>query len=108
MPIKSIGLHKVPVALHPEVEITMTINVARSADEAERIARGENVIARREEPEEGEAIEAGAFFEKPEGAEEGEAAPAAAAPEGTKGAAEGSADDAKPARKPRKPQGETE
>jgi large subunit ribosomal protein L9 len=108
-PIKSIGLHKVPVALHPEVEITITINVARSADEAERIARGENVIARREEPEEGEAIEAGAFFEKPaEGDEDGEAAPAAAAPEGTKGAAEGSADDAKPARKPRKPQGETE
>jgi large subunit ribosomal protein L9 len=108
-PIKSIGLHKVPVALHPEVEITVTINVARSADEAERIARGENVIARRDEPEEGEAIEAGTFFEKPEGGEEGEAAPqAAAAPEGAKGAAEGSADDAKPARKPRKPRGETE
>jgi large subunit ribosomal protein L9 len=106
-PIKSIGLHKVPVALHPEVEITITINVARSADEAERIARGENVIARREEPEEGEAIEAGAFFEKPsEGAEEGETAPAAdAAAEGTKASAEAPADDAKPARKPR---GETE
>src|SRR6201997_5420019 len=56
-PIKSIGLHKVPVALHPEVEITITINVARSADEAERIARGEDVIRRREEPEEAEAIE---------------------------------------------------
>jgi large subunit ribosomal protein L9 len=98
----------VPVALHPEVEITITINVARSADEAERIARGENVIARRDEPEEGEAIEAGAFFEKPEGAEEGEAAPAAAAaPEGTQDA-EAPADDAKPARKPRKPRGETE
>jgi large subunit ribosomal protein L9 len=108
-PIKSIGLHKVPVALHPEVEITITINVARSADEAERIARGENVIARRDEPEEAEAIEAGAFFEKPEGAEEAEAAPAAAAaPEGTKDAAEAPAEDAKPARKPRKPRGETE
>jgi large subunit ribosomal protein L9 len=109
-PIKSIGLHKVPVALHPEVEITITINVARSADEAERIARGENVIARRDEPEEGEAIEARAFFEKPpEGAEEGEAAPAAAAgAEGAKDSAEAPADDAKPARKPRKPRGETE
>jgi large subunit ribosomal protein L9 len=109
-PIKTIGLHKVPVALHPEVEITVTINVARSADEAERIARGEDVIARREEPEEAEAVEAEAFFEKPqEGAEDGEAAAAAAAaPEGAKGAAEGSADDAKPARKPRKPRGETE
>ncbi len=102
-PIKTIGLHKVPVALHPEVEITVTINVARSADEAERIARGEDVIARREEPEEAEAIEAEAFFEKPqEGAEEGEAAPEAAA------APEGSADDAKPARKPRKPRGDAE
>jgi large subunit ribosomal protein L9 len=108
-PIKSIGLHKVPVALHPEVEITITINVARSADEAERIARGENVIARRDEPEEGEAIEAGAFFETPaeaaqEGAKEGaqadEAAPAAAA--------EPPADDGKPARRPRKTRGETE
>jgi large subunit ribosomal protein L9 len=109
-PIKTIGLHKVPVALHPEVEITITINVARSADEAERIARGEDVISRREEAEEGEAIEAGAFFEKPaEGAEEGEAAPeAAAAPDGAKGAAEAPADEAKPARKPRKPRGETE
>jgi large subunit ribosomal protein L9 len=109
-PIKSIGLHKVPVALHPEVEINITINVARSADEAERIARGEDVIARREEPEEGEAVEAGAFFDKPqEGTEEGEAAPAAAAaPEAAKAAAEAPADEAKPARKPRKPRGEGE
>ena len=44
-PIKSLGLHAVPVALHPEVEATVTINVARSQDEAERQARGENVIA---------------------------------------------------------------
>ena len=48
-PIKTIGLHTVPIALHPEIEVTITINVARSADEAERIARGEDVIARREE-----------------------------------------------------------
>ena len=114
-PIKSIGLHKVPVALHPEVEINITINVARSADEAERIARGENVIARREEPEEGETIEAGAFFESPqEAAEEGEAAPAAdAAAETAKGAmgataAEPAAEDARPAKRSRKPRGETE
>jgi large subunit ribosomal protein L9 len=102
-PIKSIGLHKVPVALHPEVEITVTVNVARSADEAERIARGEDVISRREEPEEAEAVEAGAFFEKPaEAAQEGEAAPAAEA------AAEPPAEDAKPARRPRKAREETE
>jgi large subunit ribosomal protein L9 len=48
MPIKTIGQHKVPVHLHPEVEITVTINVARSADEAERLARGEDVTVRRE------------------------------------------------------------
>jgi large subunit ribosomal protein L9 len=72
-PIKTIGLHKVPVALHPELEVSITINVARSADEAERIARGEDVTARREEAAaEDEAAQAAAaaaaFFEKPEDA----------------------------------------
>lgn len=70
-PIKSIGLHKVPVALHPELEVTITINVARSADEAERIARGEDVTARRpevEEETEATALAAEAFFESPEAA----------------------------------------
>src|SRR5262249_27925448 len=42
-PIKMIGLHTVPVALHPEVASKITINVARSADEAERQARGEDL-----------------------------------------------------------------
>jgi large subunit ribosomal protein L9 len=68
-PIKVIGLHHVPVVLHPEVEVTVTINVARSADEAERIARGENVLSRRDEAEEAaEAAELAAesFFESPE------------------------------------------
>src|SRR5262245_56257686 len=54
-PIKGIGQHKVPIALHPEVEVTVTVNVARSADEAERLARGEDVITRREEAEDDEA-----------------------------------------------------
>ena len=67
LPIKAIGLHTVPVALHPEVEVTITINVARNADEAERQARGENVTQRREETEEEvAAADAAAFFEKPE------------------------------------------
>ena len=43
-PIKTIGMHPVKVRLHPEVTVTVTINVARSQDEAERQARGENVI----------------------------------------------------------------
>jgi large subunit ribosomal protein L9 len=68
-PIKTIGLHKVPVALHPEIEVSITINVARSNDEAERIARGEDVIARREERlvmATGDAVAAEDFFESPE------------------------------------------
>jgi large subunit ribosomal protein L9 len=68
VPIKSIGQHKVPVLLHPEVEITITVNVARSADEAERLARGEDVTVRREGGEaedtaEAPAAAAEAFFE---------------------------------------------
>src|SRR5947209_6259100 len=42
-PIKTIGLHKVPIALHPEVEVTIQVAVGRNADEAERIARGEDI-----------------------------------------------------------------
>ena len=49
MPIKAIGLHKVPVHLHSEVEVTVTINIARSHDEAERQGRGESVLQGREE-----------------------------------------------------------
>jgi large subunit ribosomal protein L9 len=41
--IKSIGLHEVQITLHPEVEVPITINVARSNDEAERQARGEDL-----------------------------------------------------------------
>ncbi len=40
-PIKTIGLTNVAISLHPEVEVTVTLNVARSADEAERQAQGE-------------------------------------------------------------------
>jgi large subunit ribosomal protein L9 len=66
-PIKMIGLHKVPVTLHPEVEVTINVTVARNADEAERIARGENVTVLRDEAAE-LAAEAERFFE-PEAAE---------------------------------------
>ena len=43
-PIKTLGVHAVKVRLHPEVTITVNINIARSPDEADRQARGENVI----------------------------------------------------------------
>ena len=69
-PIKSIGQYKVALTLHPEVETVITVIVARSNDEAERVARGENVLIPRDEAEE-EAAQAAAtaesFFE--EGAE---------------------------------------
>jgi large subunit ribosomal protein L9 len=70
-PIKSIGLHIVPVALHPEVEVTIKLSVARSTDEAERLSRGEDITLSREAAEEAEAAaQAAAFFEKPEDQEQ--------------------------------------
>jgi large subunit ribosomal protein L9 len=48
VPIKNLGLHQVPVSLHPEVEVHVTVNIARSAEEAERQSRGEEVTAREE------------------------------------------------------------
>jgi large subunit ribosomal protein L9 len=66
VPIKTIGSHKVPVQLHPEVEVTISLHVARSADEAERLARGEDISVQRtdEELEQAEALAAAeAFFE---------------------------------------------
>ena len=43
-PIKTLGLHQVKVRLHAEIDVSVTLNIARSQDEAERQARGENVI----------------------------------------------------------------
>ena len=43
-PIKTLGMHDVKVRLHAEVVVTVTLNIARSQDEAERQARGENII----------------------------------------------------------------
>jgi large subunit ribosomal protein L9 len=48
-PIKTIGLHDVTVVLHPEVEISISLNIARSADEAERQARGEDLTGREQD-----------------------------------------------------------
>ncbi len=44
-PIKLLGIYEIRVKLHPEVSVPVKLNVARSADEAERQLRGENVIA---------------------------------------------------------------
>jgi large subunit ribosomal protein L9 len=64
-PIKVIGQHKVAIAVHPEVEVGVTVTVARSADEAERINRGEDVNSRQEDQDAAaEALAAaGEFFD---------------------------------------------
>jgi large subunit ribosomal protein L9 len=69
-PIKTIGLHTVPVALHPEVEVQVTINVARSPEEAERQARGEAVTTRDELDLDDLGLEVGAALAEAGGDEE--------------------------------------
>ncbi|KUO64388.1 MAG: 50S ribosomal protein L9 [Alphaproteobacteria bacterium BRH_c36] len=48
-PIKELGVHNVAVNLHPEVQVTVAINVARTEDEAERQAAGEDVTVIKDE-----------------------------------------------------------
>lgn len=43
-PIKTIGIYDVGIRLHPEVKIMVQVNVARSPDEAERQASGEDIL----------------------------------------------------------------
>jgi large subunit ribosomal protein L9 len=62
-PIKTLGLARVRVALHPEVSIPVTVNVARSQEEAERQARGERIGAEAEDEAEQE-VDAAALFEE--------------------------------------------
>ena len=72
-PIKTIGMHEVSIALHPEVDTRITVNVARSEDEAARQARGEDVtLANRGDDDEQpaapapeELLEPGALPPKP-------------------------------------------
>jgi large subunit ribosomal protein L9 len=67
--IKAIGLFTLPVVLHPEVKVSVTVNVARSEDEAERQARGENVLAEKTEVEEAK-VAAEELFEEGAGPKE--------------------------------------
>lgn len=76
-PIKTLGVHEVKVKLHAEVTITVTLNIARSQDEAERQARGENVIASQFEEERlAEAEAAQDLLEGGAGSQEGDYAEA--------------------------------
>ena len=63
-PIKSLGVHDVRIALHPEVTVTVKVNVARSPEEAEIQARGGTILDEAEdeadEAAEGEAPDADA------------------------------------------------
>ena len=63
-PIKTLGLHDVRIGLHAEVEPRVTVNVARSPDEAARQARGEQVTGKAMDEAEEEAIRARAAAEK--------------------------------------------
>ncbi len=67
-PIKSLGLSQVRVVLHPEVSIPITVNVARSVEEAERQARGERAgeVVEPEEGDEQPDFDPAALFEPEE------------------------------------------
>lgn len=74
-PIKVIGLHELSIILHPEVEANISVNVARSEDEAERQAAGENLTGRDEQFEhqavdyEGDDVDLSEVFENEDDAE---------------------------------------
>ena len=80
-PLKTLGIFPVKVRLHPEVVVGIEINIARSQDEAERQARGENVLAKEEEHV--EKVTGTGFDEDGEPTEEAADAPAEAATDET-------------------------
>lgn len=63
-PIKTLGLHDTKVALHPEVLVTVVLNVARSDEEAEKQARGEDVTVVKDEAPEIETFNPDSVFEE--------------------------------------------
>jgi large subunit ribosomal protein L9 len=70
-PIKVVGQKKVTIAVHPEVEAAIAVTVARSADEAERIKRGEDISTRQEDQDAAaEALAAAGEFFDPEAQQE--------------------------------------
>ena len=71
-PIKTIGMHDVTIALHPEVHVTVKANVARSDDEAELQSQGVDVLAQMFEDEQREIEEAAAATAIPSTLEPGE------------------------------------
>ncbi len=105
--IKMLGMHAIKVVLHPEVRVAVTLNIARTVEEAERQARGENILVSSAEAEaRAEALaNAEAVFEKTEeeAAEpEADAAEAEAKPVKAKGKEKKEAAAEAPAEKPKK------
>ena len=90
-PIKAIGVQEVKIALHPEVSVTITVNVARSPEEAELQAQGKDVMAEMFEKDVSGFIE-----ERDENLEPGEIAPEASEAPAAEAApaAEGEAEEA--------------
>jgi large subunit ribosomal protein L9 len=87
-PIKAIGMHEIKVALHPEVSVTVKVNVARSPEEADLQAQGVDVMAQMFERDTAEFVEdydpnaePGATAEAPAETAEAEPAPAEAGTE---------------------------
>ncbi|MGL4396041.1 MAG: 50S ribosomal protein L9 [Hyphomicrobium sp.] len=62
-PIKTLGVHNVSVQLHPEVTVGIQLNIARSQDEADKQARGEDVTMVKDEKIELETFDPDAAFE---------------------------------------------
>ena len=102
-PIKTIGMHDVKIALHPEVAVTVHVNVARSPEEAELQAQGVDVIQAMFE-EQAAPIAAEALAGEPEGEEA--AAEEASADEAA--AEDASADEADPAEEAEQPESDAE
>jgi large subunit ribosomal protein L9 len=72
-PIKTIGKHTISIAVHPEVEVNVSVTVARSADEAARIERGEDISSRQEDQDAAaEALAAAGEFFDPEARQDDE------------------------------------
>jgi large subunit ribosomal protein L9 len=95
MPIKVIGLHEVAIVLHPEVESTITVNVARSEDEAARQAKGEDLTSRAamEAAEDEEEADLAELFDNPEEAIEALSAESGEADEEAESATEAASEE---------------
>lgn len=63
-PIKTLGIHETKIQLHPEVAVSVTVNVARTEEEAERQARGEDVTVVKDEAPELETFNPEDAFEE--------------------------------------------